>query len=74
MILIEYFRDNEIMLSEKGRASFAKAIRDVFPNLYTDLIEDNKLISWIMIIQLKEEDALKILQLAAKYSKLWLFS
>jgi hypothetical protein len=73
MILIEYLRENEIQLSSKGSSAMAKAIRDVF-EIVDDGIDDDKLVGRVLTYDLTQEECLRIMELTAKYAKLWLFS
>ncbi len=73
MILIDYLRVNSIQLSSKGTHAMAKAIKDVLVPV-DDGIDDEALVGRVLTYDLSEEDCLKIIQLTAKYAKLWLFS
>jgi hypothetical protein len=75
MILLEYFRENEITLSKKGVSAMGKAIRNLYPNMdmwYPH--EDDEMVRRIISFELPDEDCLKILQLTAKYAGLWAFA
>lgn len=75
MLLEQFLKQNNYKLSEKGRKCILYALEELFPNLnidsdFNNIIRD----SIISHLDLKEEDALKVIQTAAKYAKLWMFS
>ncbi|HEY5267776.1 MAG TPA: hypothetical protein VII94_01425 [Candidatus Saccharimonadales bacterium] len=74
MILIEAFREEGLALSEKGVGAMAKALREIFPSLATKDWEDNKIVGHFLVLDLRDNDCLQLLQLASKYAKLWIFS
>ncbi len=74
MILIEAFREEGLILSDKGIGAMAKALKEIFPALDTIDWDDNRLVGHFLLLDLKDDDCLKLLQLASKYAKLWLFS
>ena len=73
MILIEFLREHDVQLSSKGTGAMAKAIRDVLSPI-DDGIEDEVLVGRVLTFDLHEEECLRIVELTAKYAKLWLFS
>lgn len=73
MILIEFLRENEIKLTEKGIAIIAKVLRDMYPTLDTEL-PDSKIVYRALVWDMPEEQCLKILQYSAKYASLWAFA
>lgn len=73
MMLIEFLKENEIQLSGKGTNAMARAIRDVLDPV-DDGVDDETLVGRVLTYDFSEEECLRILQLTAKYAKLWLFS
>jgi hypothetical protein len=75
MILLEYLRENELNLSDKGISAMGKAIRNIYPNMdmwYPH--DDDEMVRRIITLELPESDCLQILQLTAKYAGLWAFA
>jgi len=71
MIISKVLKENNIRLSDKGRQALMMAVGEVFPNLKIDSINGSLICcEW----DLKEEDCIKILNIAGKFSKLWMFS
>jgi hypothetical protein len=73
MILIELLRENKFMMSNKGSSALYRAIVEVYPYL-KDYLDEKTLVSHVLEIDLPDQDVLLILQLAAKYSRLWAFA
>jgi len=73
MILLEYFRENEITLSKKGTSAMARAVKEIYPTLSL-YFEDDELVGRVLPIELPDTDCLKILQLTARYAGLWAFA
>lgn len=77
MILLEFLQENQLTLSKKGIQAMGKALKDVYPHMDMWITHDDDgeyLIGKILVIELPDEDCLKILQLTAKYAGLWAFA
>ncbi len=71
MIIREFFKENNVIISDKGEECLIAAVRDVFPALRTLPIEN---VMAFFYIDLPEKDCIKILHRTVKYAKLYIFS
>lgn len=71
MIIRDFIKENNLYLSDKGEECFISAIKDVFPSLR---MSSSNTVMLYFFIDLKDEDYYKIIQLASKYAKLYIFS
>jgi hypothetical protein len=77
MILLEYLRENELTLSQKGISAMTMAFKEVYPHtsMWIQHDEDGEyFVRKFLALDLPEEDCLKILQLTARYAGLWAFA
>ena len=72
MRLQDLFRDNDMILSDKGRLCLRKAVKDAFPILHH--LDDAMTGRFMWLYDLNDEDCLRILNLTVKYASLWAFS
>lgn len=71
MIIRDIVKQNNLTLSDKGEECLLSAIKDVFPTLQTAPPE---VVIRYLYVDLKTEDCLKVLHIAGRYAKLYVFS
>lgn len=63
------FRQNYMVLTDKGKECLLKAVIDFY-----DLPDDNLARKYTWCYDLNDEDCLAILQMTVRYAKLWAFA
>lgn len=74
MLLIEFMQENDIFETKKGRGAFIIAMRQTFPNIFADTMDDNSVYGYGMLMDMEEEDIARFLKLWGKSTKLYIFS
>ena len=74
MRIIDILRKNKIKSSNELEVIFAKAARDCYPTMKECNWSQEDIITYVLFIDLPDEDIKNIIARASRYAKIWVFS
>lgn len=74
MRIIDILKENKINCSHDLEVIFAKAARDHYPTMRECNWSEIDIITYVLFVDLPDEDIKNIIARASRYAKIWIFS